>query len=352
MQTPGSALYQLALLIDSIEDYAIFLLDRDGNVLTWNPGAERSKGYTTAEIVGEHVSIFYTPEEREQGRPQEALAAAERDGTYRGEGWRVRKDGVQFCASVLLTALRDEQGNLLGYGKVTRDLTGLRAAQQELELFAATAAHDLQEPLRTIIGFSDLLSSRHASLLPAEGQEFLGHIAVAASRMQQLISDLLAYARSAPGESPSVPVVLAGAVSVMFDSLQGALNERGLVIEVALPGEAIVLADSAGVELLLQNLVSNAIKYADAERPEVSVSARREGSEWIVTVTDNGRGVDLHQREQIFEPFTQLRREDFGGTGLGLSIARRIVAHHGGRIGVTDNPGGGSAFWFALPAAD
>lgn len=351
MQTPGSAVHQLALLIATVEDYAIFLLDREGHVLTWNPGAERSSGYTAAEIVGEHVSVFYTPEEREQGRPQEALSAAERDGTYRHEGWRVRKDGATFWASVLLMALRDEQGHLLGFGKVTRDLTDLRIAQRDLELFAATAAHDLQEPLRTITGFSDLLSSRHGNQLPAEGQEFLAHIAVAAARMQQLISDLLAYARSSPGESPSVPVGLAGAVSVMLDSLQGALTERGLAIEIDVPGEAAVLADTAGTELLLQNLVSNAIKYADAERPAVSVSARRAGDEWIVTVTDNGAGIDVHQRERIFDPFTQLRHEEFGGTGLGLSIARRIVAHHGGRIGVDDAPGGGSAFWFALTAA-
>jgi PAS domain S-box-containing protein len=353
LQAPDSPVHQLSLLIDSVDDYAIFLLDREGHVLTWNPGAQRSKGYEAVEAIGEHVSIFYTPEDRDNGRVAEALAAAERDGRFRDEGWRVRKDGARFWASVLITALRDDRGNLLGYGKVTRDLTDLRVAQQELELFAASAAHDLQEPLRTISGFSELLARRHGAALPPDGQEFLEHIAAAAARMQRLIGDLLAYARTAPGEVKSVAVPLAGSVSVMLGAVRGALSDRRLDVGVDVPDDATVLADAPGVELLLQNLVSNAVKFADADRPAVGVAARREGGEWIVTVTDNGPGIAVDQRERVFEPFTQLRRGDFGGAGLGLSIARRIVERHHGRIGVEPGPAGtGSAFWFALPAAE
>jgi PAS domain S-box-containing protein len=353
LHAADSPVHQLALLIDSVDDYAIFLLDREGHVLTWNPGAQRSKGYDAIEVIGEHVSIFYTPEDRESGRADAALAAAERDGRFRDEGWRVRKDGARFWASVLVTAVRDDHGNLLGFGKVTRDLTELRIAQQELELFAGSAAHDLQEPLRTISGFSELLARRHGAALPPDGQEFLGHIAAAAARMQRLIADLLAYARTAPGEVKSLPVPLAGCVSVMLEAVQGALSDRGLDVGVDVPGDAVVLADAPGVELLLQNLVSNAIKFADPERPAVAVAARREGGEWVVTVTDNGPGVAADQRERIFEPFTQLRRGDFGGTGLGLSIARRIAERHRGRIGVEAAPSGtGCVFWFALPAAE
>jgi len=345
-----SPVQQLAMLINSVSDYAIFLLDPDGHVLTWNLGAERNKGYAAAEVIGEHFSLFYTPEGREAGRPAAALAAAERDGRYEEEGWRVRKDGNRFWANALVTAVRDDQGNLLGYGKVTRDLTQLRLAQQELELFASSAAHDLQEPLRTIAGFTDLLVRRHGDALPDDGREFLDHISTAAARMQRLISDLLAYARNGPGEAPPVEVALSGAVESVLAALHGALSERELEVSVDVPDDAVVLADVAGTELLVQNLLSNAVKFADAQRPEVAVSARREAGEWVVAVSDNGPGIPQVQRERVFEPFAQLRRDDLGGTGLGLSIARRIAERHGGRIGVASVPGEGSRFWFALPA--
>ncbi len=343
---------QLAMLIDSVSDYAIFLLDPGGHVLTWNLGAERNKGYTAAEIIGEHFSIFYPPEGREAGRPAAVLAAAERDGRFEEEGWRVRKDGTRFWANILITAVRDEHGNLLAYGKVTRDLTQLRLAQQELELFASSAAHDLQEPLRTIAGFSELLVRRHAPALPDDAREFLDHIAAAAARMQRLISDLLLYARSGPGEVQRVEVRLANAVGPVLADLHGALSERGLEVAVDVPGDAVVLADEAGTGLLLQNLLSNAVKFADAQEPKVGVSARREGAEWLVAVSDNGPGVPDAHRDRVFEPFTQLRHDEGAGTGLGLSIARRIAERHGGRIGVDSAPGEGSRFWFALPARD
>jgi PAS domain S-box-containing protein len=346
-----SPVQQLALLVDSVTDYAIFLLDPEGNVLTWNPGAERTKGYTAAQIIGEHFAVFYTEEDRADGAPAAALAAAARDGRFEEEGWRVRGDGDRFWASVLVTAVRDDAGRLLGFGKVTRDLTELRAAQQELELFASTAAHDLQEPLRTITGFTELLERRHGAALPPDGREFLGHIVGAAERMQRLISDLLAFARSGRGGVEPAPVALADAATAVIATLHGALSERGVQVAVAVPADALVLADRPGIERLLQNLLSNAVKFADPERPEVAVAARRDGGEWIVTVTDNGPGVPADQRERIFEPFTQLRRDDFGGTGLGLSICRRIAERHDGRIGVEPAPEKGSRFWFALPIA-
>ncbi|MFL5845326.1 MAG: sensor histidine kinase [Solirubrobacteraceae bacterium] len=353
LEAAHGPLHQLALLAGTIDDYAILLLDPDGRVLTWNPGAQRNTGYAADEVLGEPHDLFSTPEDRLEGRPQEALTVAERDGSFREEGWRVRKDGSRFWGNVLVTALRADGGELLGFGKVVRDMTELRAVQQELELFAASAAHDLQEPLRTISGFTELLAGRHGDALPDDGRAFLDHIAGAAERMQRLIADLLDYARSAPGEARSVPVSLNGAVREMLAAVQGALAGRGMDIGVDVPEGAAVRADGGGVELLLQNLVSNAIKFADAERPVVSVRARRADQEWIVTVADNGRGIPDGARERIFQPFAQLRHDDeVTGTGLGLSIARRIVQRHGGRIGVDPAEGGGSAFWFALPAAD
>ena len=352
LNRPQSTVWQIARLVESLQDYAVFLLDPDGHVVTWNPGIERIKGYSAREILGEHFSIFYTHEDRARGVPQQALETALQEGSYELLGWRVRKDGTRFWADVTISALRDDDGNHLGYGKVTRDLTQLRLAQEELEMFASSAAHDLQEPLRTISGFAELLLRRHGSDLDSEAQEFVEHIVAGADRMQRLIGDLLAFARSGGGPVEGEPIVLARSVDAVLGHLAGALFERGVAVRCSVPPEAVALAERRGVEQVVQNLVSNALKYGDGKKPEVSIVGERGEGVWRLEVTDNGPGVPADQREQIFEPFTQLRREDFGGTGLGLAICRRIVVRHGGEIGVESAPGGGARFWFTLPASE
>jgi PAS domain S-box-containing protein len=352
LERPHSTVWQIARLVESLEDYAVFLLDVDGHVLTWNPGVERIKGYTAREILGEHFSVFYTHEDRARGLPQQALENALREGSHESLGWRVRKGGGRFWADVTLTTLRDDDGNLVGFGKVTRDLTQLRMAQEELEMFASSAAHDLQEPLRTISGFAELLRRRHGAELQPEANEFVDHITSAAERMQRLIGDLLAFARSGGGPVEGEPIAMARAVDAVIEHLAGAIFDRGLAVRTSLPPDAVVIAEKRGVEQILQNLLSNALKHANPERPEVTVVAERDGADWRVEITDNGPGIPADQREQIFEPFTQLRRDEFGGTGLGLAICRRIVTLHGGAIGVDVAPGGGSRFWFTLPASE
>jgi len=352
LDTAGSTVWQIARLVESLEDYAVFLLDRDGHVITWNPGLERIKGYTARDILGEHFSVFYTHEDRAAGAPQAALETALEEGSHQFMGWRVRKDGTRFWADVTVSALRDDDGNLLGFGKVTRDLTQLRLAQEELEMFASSAAHDLQEPLRTISGFAELLIRRHAAELSPEAHEFAEHITSAAGRMQRLIGDLLAFARSGGGQVEGEPIVISRAVEVVLGHLAGAIFERGVAVRASVPPEAVVMAERRGVEQVLQNLLANALKYAGPDRPEVTVFAERDDPCWRIAVCDNGAGVPEDQREAIFEPFTQLRRDDFGGTGLGLAISRRIVLRHGGQIGVEPAKGGGARFWFTLPTSE
>ena len=351
VETRRSAIWQLARLVETVRDYAIFLLDVDGHVMTWNPGAERIKGYTAPQILGEHFSIFYTHEDQARNRPGDLLAQALRDGSAHQEGWRVRADGTRFWADVNVTALRDDDGNMLGYGKVTHDLSEYRHAHEELDLFASSAAHDLQEPLRTISGFAELLLRRHGDQLDREAQEFVEHITSATGRMQRLIADLLAFARSGGATGHDEPVALARALEAAMDHLAGAMFDRGVAVRASVNPEATVLADAQGVEQILQNLLSNAMKYADGKKPEVMVLAERDGDDWRVEVIDNGPGVPADERDRIFEPFTQVRREDFGGTGLGLSICKRIVVRHAGSIGVDEAPAGGSRFWFRLPVA-
>jgi PAS domain S-box-containing protein len=349
---------QLALLVDHVQDYAIFMLDPHGLVATWNRGAERIKGYRADEIIGRHFSAFYTPEAIARDHPAHELDVALREGRFGEEGWRVRKDGSRFWASVVVTSVYDPDGKHVGFGKVTRDLSERRELQQELlrsnadlQRFAALAAHDLAEPLRTIGGFADLVNRRYADQLPAEATTFLEQIVAGVSRMDALIESLLGYARAGelpPGERfvPLEPVARA-----VLDDLRAAIEAAGATITIDIPEAAEVRAGEYGVALVLQNLISNALKFSDKPGPQIAVSARARDPVWRVSVRDEGVGIDPADRDMIFEPFRRGENSHAPGNGLGLTTCRRIIERHGGSIGVDSRPGEGSEFWFTLPAA-
>jgi PAS domain S-box-containing protein len=361
--------HELALLVDTIRDYAILLLDPEGTITTWNAGAARLKGYTEEQAVGRSFSMFYTDEDRTHGLPQTLLATAAREGRVENEGWRVRRDGTKFWANVLITAIREPDGTVIGYGKVVRDLTERRAADQalreantrlertnrELDRFAAVAAHDLQEPLRTIGGFSGLLVERHGAELDGAARRYLDHITSGVTRMSQMVDDLLDYARAA--ESSGVPgstVVLADSVGAVLKELQATIDDHGTPIEVDVAAELHVHAESRDVEAALRNLISNAVKFASAEQPRVTVrAALLEGARDIrLDVVDNGMGIDPQDRPRLFQPFARLpSAAGQPGTGLGLAIAQRVIERNSGSIGVDSTTGAGSRFWFTLPAA-
>ena len=340
---------QFEAMVTAVRDYGIFMLDPSGTVATWNAGAGNIKGYAAEEIVGRHFSAFYPAEDREAGVPAAALETARREGRFEGEGWRLRKDGTRFWANVIITAIRDEAGELIGFTKVTRDLTERRRTEQELQAFASTAAHDLQEPLRTVAGFTDLRVRRHADELGDEAREFLRHIESAVDRMSRLLADLLAFTRSANPVEPG-PVPLAEVVEQVHGGLRASIEQRGARVELDVPTHAVVLGDRTGVQLVVQNLLSNALRFAASEDPLVRLAADESGGCWRVTVDDNGPGVPEAKRAEIFDPFVQLQRHEEGGAGLGLSICRRVADRLGGSVGVEDAPGGGARFWFRLPA--
>jgi PAS domain S-box-containing protein len=358
---------QFRRMVLSVRDYAIFLLDPQGMVATWNAGAQHIKGYTAQEIVGRHFSTFYTEEDRARDHPAEELRIAAEAGRSEEEGWRVRKDGSRFWANVVLTAVRDDDGTLLGYAKVTRDLTERRAAERalreanarlertnrELDRFAAVAAHDLQEPLRTIAGFSGLLAERHADVLDAAGHLYLQHITGGVQRMSRLVDDLLGYARAAePSGIGGDTVVVADVVADVLAELRATIDEHGTRVEVDVPADAHVHAERRDVEAALRNLLSNAAKFASADAPRVVVRATPAEREVRVEVIDNGSGIDPADRPRLFQPFQRLTSgEGHPGTGLGLAIAQRVVERNGGAIGVDSTAGEGSRFWFTLPAA-
>jgi PAS domain S-box-containing protein len=357
---------QLRLLVDAVSEYAIFLLDRDGHIQTWNTGARRLKGYTPEEIIGKHFSIFYTQEDIARDHPAEELRIAAREGRYEEEGWRLRKDGSRFWANVVITALRNEQGILVGYAKITRDLTSRREAEEELrrtaqelersnaelERFASAAAHDLVEPLHTIAGLTDLVMRRHADKLDDDGREALGHVRAGAERLRGLVDGLLAYARASHEALERAPVPVGNAIDNVLSGLRMSLEERGARIERSSDHLGTVLADERLLELVLQNLIANALKFNDREHPLVAISCEPTDGELRLTVADDGIGIAPAYQEQVFGLFSRLHGVDrYPGTGMGLALCRRIIERHGGDMGVDSALGEGSRFWFTLPAA-
>src|SRR2546430_838325 len=200
--TPHESSETFRQLVEDVQDVAIFMLDGAGRVSTWNSGAERIKGYRAHEIMGEHFSTFYPPDDVAQGKPQWALEIAEREGRHEDEGWRVRKDGTRFWANTVISPMRDSQGGLIGYAKVTRDLTQRRRADQalaqtnqELERFSYSVSHDLRAPLRAINGYAQALFEDHAARLDDEGKRLLAVIRDSAKLGGELIDGLLSFSR-------------------------------------------------------------------------------------------------------------------------------------------------------------
>jgi PAS domain S-box-containing protein len=357
-------LVEFRRLVLGVRDYAIFMLSPAGEIQSWNTGAERLKGYTAGEVVGQHFSVFYTDEDRAANHPAHVLGHAVADGRYEEEGWRVRKDGTTFWARVTITAIRDDNGELTGFAKVTRDLTErkradealevaleeLRVANAELDRFAAIAAHDMTDPLRTIAGFAELL--RSGDLADQQAAEYAGHIHASAVRLTEMLHGLLAYARAGRDDTPSTPVDLTSAAADVVSDLASLIEEHNATVDITFnhDGTPMVLANPTDVKLILQNLVANAIRFGDPDRPQTTISAQPDDDGRLrTTVADNGPGIASEHHERIFGAFERAPSAQHAGYGLGLAICQRLVTRHGGQIGLDSQPGVGSRFWFTLP---
>jgi PAS domain S-box-containing protein len=351
------------LIVSNAKDYAILMLEPDGKIVNWNEGAERMKGYRAEEIIGQHFSCFYSAEEISKGKPEFELEEAARVGRWEGEGWRIRKDGSRFFASVAITALCDEEGMLRGFGKITRDITErkkseehlvktmeeLRQSNDELQQFAYVASHDLQEPLRMVASYTQLLAKRYKGQLDADADEFINFAVDGCNRMQGLIQDLLSYSRSGASGKALRKISGENALREALTNLHTAIEESGAIVtHDALPS---IITDDTQLALVFQNLVGNGIKYRGVEAPCIHVSATKNGGkEWIFSVRDNGLGIEPQYFERIFILFQRLHgREEFKGTGIGLAICKKIVERLGGRIWVESQPEEGSTFYFSLP---
>ena len=353
---------RLRLIIDGVKDYGIFALDIVGHVTSWNAGAERIKGYTEQEIIGQHFSLFYLPQECPQ-HPAMALDEATRHGHYMEEGWRLRQDGTRFWASVVITAQYDSTGALRGFSKITRDITDRRAAEialgtarEEAERasrakseFLSRMSHELRTPLNSILGFAQLLD-----LDSAVGQKAqVGHILRAGQHLLTLINEVLDIAKIEAGRLPLniEPIPLAGALQEALALVSPMAADAGIQLQ-ALPTLAAdigIVADRQRLTQVLLNLLSNAIKY-NRPQGQVSIEVRVEGPCIGVAVCDTGKGIAADHIGQLFKPFERLGADpNVEGSGLGLALSKSLLEKMNGKLSVHSQHGIGSRFTLELP---
>lgn len=355
-------------MINEVEDYAILRLSREGLIENWNSGAEKIKGYSSAEIIGKHFRIFYPESDRENQLPEALIERAVLEGRATHEGWRVRKNKSKFWGSVVITALHDQNGKIVGFSKVTRDLTQKKIAEDSLKQYAANlesknkelelkndelesfnyvASHDLQEPIRKIRIWSNRIEED--SGLADKTRHFVSRIEHSCIRMQSLIEGLLTYSQNSNREASREPVDLNIIVEEVLQEMVEALDKRKLLIEKAVLPTLPV--DKIQFRQLFSNLISNAIKYSKSEGEiDIRIGYNVDNDFHQLSFQDNGIGFKQEYADKIFELFQRLHdRRTYTGTGLGLAICKKIVENHGGKITAVGEPGVGSTFNVYLP---
>ena len=358
------------MLVESVIDYAIFMLDSEGYVANWNPGAERIKGYSRTEIIGQHFSRFYTEEDRLAGVPEKALASARGQGRFEQENWRVRKDGSRFWASVVIDAIHDERGQVVGFAKVTRDMTEhhemeekLRQSQKMDALGQLTGgvAHDFNNLLTVIMGSLEILtrwlSAPRNTAPPSRVTRAISAAKDASRRAATLTQRLLAFSRQQPLHPKTIdPNRL---VHDLVEMLRRTLGERVRVKTVLSFDTGFIEADPAELENALLNLVVNSrdampeggtitIETARVDDAKLPTGNGKETQYVLITVADNGTGMDRQTLAKAFDPFFTTKGAD-RGTGLGLSQVYGFVQQSGGQVQINSEPGVGTSVQIYLP---
>ena len=365
------------LMIEQVQDYAIYLLSPDGIVTTWNAGAQRAKGYTAEEIVGRHYSCFYTAEDVRAGLPARQLAQALKLDRVRSEGWRLRKDGTCFWAESTITVIRDESGSMRGFAKVIRDLSERREAeialQQALETqrdltrkaqagekarseFLAIMSHEVRTPMNGIIGYADLLAS--SPDLTGENRQYVDILLQSGQALLRILDDILDFSGLEAGslridKEAFSPRQLIEDVRLLLEPVA---RRKGLQLEAKVSDQVplLLLSDPGRLRQVLINLGGNAIKFTETGSVliELQPADVEGGITWDLSVSDTGPGLTAEQQKKIFHPFVQAdgstsRRH--GGTGLGLAISRRLTELMGGTLSLVSEPGHGCRFIARLP---
>jgi len=351
------------LLVEGVVDYAIFMLDLEGRVTSWNAGAQRIKGYRPDEVIGKHFSHFYTDKDVDAGKPWEELAAARRDGRAEDEGWRVKKSGERFWARAVIAALYDADGHLRGFAKVTQDLTGRRHIQElekaarHVNEFIATLAHELRNPLAPIRNAVEVMAKVPASD-PAQ-QAMRETIDRQSAQLARILDDMIDIARVTRGElnMRRSPVEMAEVVRRAGETAAPFIQAGKHRLDLDLPSEPLVVhGDIHRLTQLLANLLNNAARYTP-QAGEIAVGARREQDWIVVQVRDTGRGIEPGMLERIFHMFVQgqaplekIGGGFGGGLGVGLALSRRIAEAHGGSLtAASEGEGRGAVFTLRLP---
>ncbi|HEV7992363.1 MAG TPA: PAS domain S-box protein [Gemmatimonadaceae bacterium] len=362
------------LLVDGIKDYAIFMLDPTGHIVSWNDGAERIKGYSASEIVGQHFSRFYPAVDTSAGKPAMELSIAAAEGRFEEEGWRVRKDGTPMWANVIITALRDATGTLIGYAKVTRDISEkkrlseaeaaqtraletayveldrhrqyLKLANEELEGFTYSVSHDLRAPIHHIDGFARLLMEEHGAALSQGAREYVHRIQKRARHMSQLVDDLLNLSQVGREGLRIQSCSLGSLVEDIAAALRAELSTRD--VRLVLGQLPTVDCDPGLAKVVFTNLLSNAFKFTRGRAHAlVEVGAHVKQGQPVLYVRDNGAGFDLKYADRLFGVFQRLHPE-FEGSGVGLATVQRIVHKHGGEVWAESRPNQGATFYFTF----
>jgi PAS domain S-box-containing protein len=362
-------------MISEVQDYAIILLDANGVIENWNAGAESIKGYKAKEVIGKKFELFYTPEDRENGLPAKLLKEARETGKAVQEGWRVRKNGTRFWGTIVITALHNREGEVIGFSKVTRDLTHKKEAEDklaaytaeleiqnsELEQFAYVASHDLQEPLRKIQTFTGLIQENIDD--PEFVKTYFEKLDSSAQRMAELVKSLLNYSRLSKQKEKEFERVIdlkkiAANVCEDFELL--IQEKKAVIVTEALP---VIHGNEMQIGQLFSNLIGNALKFS-LEDPLVIINCSvvnkseipdapkvlNENKYLELKFVDNGIGFEEQYSKKIFALFQRLHgKQDYAGTGIGLALCKRIVENHNGHIVATGELGKGATFCVYFP---
>ncbi len=365
-------------MIDEVEDYAILLLSPDGIIQNWNNGAQKIKGYTSEEIVGRNFRIFYPPEDRANNLPERLIQEAITRGKASHEGWRLRKDQTRFWGNVVITSLHDKNGDVIGFSKVTRDLTQKKIAEdnlkmytanleiknqelelknKELESFSYIASHDLQEPVRKIRIWTNRIEETEG--VSDNIKDSLSRIQKASIRMQKLIQGVLQYSQIDTIQMLREWTDLDLVLDEVLVDLSEVIDEKKVQIE-RHPLPTLKLVRIQFIQLF-SNIISNAIKYSRGDVPpqikitsallsEVGELPDNRKAYYKITISDNGIGFIQEYSDKMFELFRRLESgHDYSGTGIGLAICKKIVNSHQGTIQATGQPGKGASFEITLP---
>jgi PAS domain S-box-containing protein len=371
------------LMVGEVQDYAILYLNTNGTIENWNMGAEKIKGYRSEEIIGKNFSLFYTETDQKNNLPQTLLDIAKKEGKVNHEGWRVRKDGSLFWANVVITAINSDKQEIIGFSKVTHDLTEKKEADdriklnkleletkneqlekmnKELQSFAYISSHDLQEPLRKIQAFSTLIMEKELTNLSDNGRDIFTRMHSAAQRMQILINDLLAYSRTNVHERKFEKADIAQIIEEVREDMAEELEQKNAIIENCQPCFISIIPFQ--FRQLIYNLISNALKFAQENIPphikiktEIALGETLNNNQLAkgikychISIADNGIGFDQEYSDKIFEVFQRLHgRSQYSGTGIGLAIVKRIVDNHHGFISAQGEENKGATFDIYIP---